>query len=1021
MNINLKQDLIEISHLSKEENTNGKKLVLALFNHILNNPSSNKHYKWSVQLTKIQEKLANSLPFLNLLYHCGFYKSRDSQRLWFDQAKLKQLEIVRELLLNQDSCIELLELVEQGFTINEAKAAINMSTSIHQTNNTMPDEETKMNDKQNVLLQMGFDEQSSKDALCICDNSINEALNYLLSQKSLHQKSICIANESNNIKKLEEIVSEFIDSKPSSINSDYLLTGVECYNPYIIRILHQYDEICRLDQCQSLRRISGVLQRYHSYIEQQQNEGKSSDQSEAEIDLAIQQLVNSGITLKEAKLAVGLSVDHITFENIYLSHKYKYTNVNLLNDFNHSLFVHSGSKAFDDIYNILFSESESQCKIKNCLLFRRNQRNRTIDNRKLYFNHNDQRSIIQQQLIDRIHSYYYHSYDCGYRISKQEKERINNQESKINHENNSYDTFDRNIYAINNLIKLKRSSLDKITEFTRLNWKNNKFSMQIDEKQQENDYSFGKRYFYWKCYQDQYSSLHHDPAHQFEGMSVGSKPPANPGYVLRDWYIDPKYKNFKQELLTNSICTLPLSAWHNLMMKANDHIQTDITRHEMCCVRKESALYYEMHYAQPMSIHHLIAMMVYCNFDILQQKFTETFRYQSKNESDTELKERHRNYHHLGRLLREFAECYGVCTVGLLKNINLYHGLNGHFSFSSLIAYIAGPLSTTTEYSVAVSFSNQNCQGMILSINMNKMDWKIKYNEGPEAFSRISCIDCRLLSDYVSEQEIFFIGGLNKFTFNTVIEASTGTNYSKYVNGLNQMTYCMSNGDGIAKYCVDPTVLYEPNVAKSKEERQMVFRLLSHELYRHFPNHPYSHEFKGCPQYIKKLLCTHCQNIRSIQFFNGKYNLKESKLHEMLFKYDNEWIRLDLIATLFPNITNIMYDAELKDIQFLRQSAIYNSILSFISNHKYTKLLQITIVIDRKFCKEIQTVIDFYRVYLNKYKWDICLHIVENELEGTEYEKMYSSVDEMKHVLSNKQKTRILIFHKSLRWGKTKH
>eukprot|EP01084_Bolivina_argentea_P064065 116860_1 len=313
-------------------------------------------------------------------------------------------------------------------------------------------------------------------------------------------------------------------------------------------------------------------------------------------------------------------------------------------------------------------------------------------------------------------------------------------------------------------------------------------------------------------------------------------PISNKGYKLGHWYIDPKYANFKKELLSNIICRLPSSSWNILRGKARILIKTYMVR-QMKCPRKDSAKYFDMEYNQSISVDHLVAMMIYCNFDELQRKFTETFRHTSKNESINELKERHQNYCHLGRLLREIVECFGMDFRGFfsvkqkVKNINLYHGVNDEFTFSSLNAFIAGPLSTTTDYYVAMRFCSQNDEGlgMILNLDMHRHNWMMKINEGDEAMFKLSCIDCRIVSDYVSEQEVFCIGGLCRFTFNTIIKASTGNNYCRYIKGLKQMTYFMGNGD----IFVDQI----NNVASSLQEQQMVFRLLSHELHRYYPNH----------------------------------------------------------------------------------------------------------------------------------------------------------------------------------------
>eukprot|EP01084_Bolivina_argentea_P248398 415484_1 len=95
-----------------------------------------------------------------------------------------------------------------------------------------------------------------------------------------------------------------------------------------------------------------------------------------------------------------------------------------------------------------------------------------------------------------------------------------------------------------------------------------------------------------------------------------------------------------------------------LELKAKDHLHTDFVR-QFKCPRTTSAACYDMKYGQNMSINHLISLMTYCNFSGLAKAFTETFR-RNENETNLALKERHRNFYYLGRLLRECCECFGM-------------------------------------------------------------------------------------------------------------------------------------------------------------------------------------------------------------------------------------------------------------------------------------------------------------------------------------------------------------------------
>eukprot|EP01084_Bolivina_argentea_P281634 481896_1 len=222
---------------------------------------------------------------------------------------------------------------------------------------------------------------------------------------------------------------------------------------------------CKLDlvTCDPFIRIKKLLQRYHLIIRQ------------------IQQNNN-------------------TNNNIYND---KYDNIQLINDFNHLLCYHA--RQFEDIYNTLLTQinDNKPCDLKQCISMQRNHRDRNIaDLQQVYFNCDD-KNIITQQLIDRIHAYYFHSFDIAHKITRIEMQNIVSTEHKTDDEEIKIDgnCNDRITSQTSRLVTYKRQSYANITQFTRLNSPNNKFIMQQDANpNQLDEYSYGYRYFYWKHY-----------------------------------------------------------------------------------------------------------------------------------------------------------------------------------------------------------------------------------------------------------------------------------------------------------------------------------------------------------------------------------------------------------------------------------------------------------------------------------------------------------------------------------------
>ena len=110
-----------------------------------------------------------------------------------------------------------------------------------------------------------------------------------------------------------------------------------------------------------------------------------------------------------------------------------YSNILLLNDFNHILYYHCNQhNEIEEICkNIVrkFITNNSECSLMECLCIKRNHRNKTLQNENgLYFvdNNDDQiKEIVTQQILDKIHCFYQHTFDIGYRLNSNERLKIN--------------------------------------------------------------------------------------------------------------------------------------------------------------------------------------------------------------------------------------------------------------------------------------------------------------------------------------------------------------------------------------------------------------------------------------------------------------------------------------------------------------------------------------------------------------------------------------------------------------------
>eukprot|EP01084_Bolivina_argentea_P215901 366642_1 len=225
--------------------------------------------------------------------------------------------------------------------------------------------------------------------------------------------------------------------------------------------------------------------------------------------------------------------------------------------------------------------------------------------------------------------------------------------------------------------------------------------------------------------------------------------------------VSPKYNCLKQELISNQIAVLSVCQFDNEYNKALIHFQTNY--------RKETH--------PNSSLQNLLALMVHCNYDVLQREFNKTFRHKSDAIHD--------NFYHFGKLLKMSIHKDGFRTTN--NRALFYHGINGTLLFPSYIndVIIHSPLSTSTSFDVAVNFASMD--GLIVTFKDH-----FRFNK---------CYDVCWLSDYPNESEHLFIQNPYPLVIVNIIEYVNCYEYKRLLNELrmvdklvkNQPVNCVSN------------------------------------------------------------------------------------------------------------------------------------------------------------------------------------------------------------------------------------
>ena len=232
-----------------------------------------------------------------------------------------------------------------------------------------------------------------------------------------------------------------------------------------------------------------------------------------------------------------------------------------------------------------------------------------------------------------------------------------------------------------------------------------KFLFENDQKQML--YSAGYRFFYWPYYQNmnaQWNPLYVQSSGQ--PMVEG-----NEGYQIKDWFISSKYKDLKEEAIHNKLSPFSVSQFNDIHEKASLKLSNWFKDPEARKLRSQDNLrednawcekVYGIKQGDVIKVEHIMALMFYTNFSEHSYLFSSTFRRSSPFETDAALKQRHREFHHWSRSLRECVECYGQMMVDSDVE-TFYHGVSASMLFDSTTIKLCGPLSTTAGLDISIS------------------------------------------------------------------------------------------------------------------------------------------------------------------------------------------------------------------------------------------------------------------------------------------------------------------------------
>eukprot|EP01084_Bolivina_argentea_P302278 521744_1 len=397
----------------------------------------------------------------------------------------------------------------------------------------------------------------------------------------------------------------------------------------------------------------------------------------------------------------------------------------VLNDYLHLMYFH------DHQHEQIFSSFQQECDLTKCVVFKRNNKPRDKNENNINF---------RQQILDKIHCYLHHAYDTGYRMRNDGLGAVGSNQRKHHNDQSSLFTNSQFLHIKNHTSqqhnmyhRTQKFKVDLSHNYPQSENKGTQHKMDMFECGVA--FTYHEDYINWNQYLD------------ITADEKILKHSAKAGIVPK------KFATFKEELISNPTATLFVPQWDSELSKAKIHFGSKhckqlINTYETAPSRKHDIKKCNL------NEYHLLSVMVYCNYDVLQYEFSKTYRKENNTEELVSIVNRHSNFYHLGRNLQCIVnELTSKKWLSVIEDINikhckpskvLYHGLNQQLLFplqKPSYTKFRVPLSTTSELSVAVQFAT--VKGIIIEISAGPTDR--------------AHLECAWLSDFPNEKEHLFI------------------------------------------------------------------------------------------------------------------------------------------------------------------------------------------------------------------------------------------------------------------------
>lgn len=417
----------------------------------------------------------------------------------------------------------------------------------------------------------------------------------------------------------------------------------------------------------------------------------------------------------------------------------------------------------------------------------------------------------------------------------------------------------------------------------------------------ERSFKVGYRFYYWDYYKNKDKTYHQTlQQHNIRDFN----------YSPKELFVESKYDTIKDEILNNTIYNLDQRKLGRSLDKANKYIITERARKgtALRCGTGDF-LHYGIKPKAPLSLQHILSVILYTDWTELSTAFSSTFRSISQQEKLSSVKSRNREFRNWSKTLRETVEYFGnngeppeftELSDGAKKEIEkyqeydfvtgpFYSGLSFVMVIPEFNIRINSPTSTTKQMAVAERFATDD--GMVITLN----------NNGYYQSNMLSSWDCRWISNFPGEDELLWMGGFAPIRLETVRMSIDGKlmNFEQYFRALFYFD-CMVTGVSMTRI---------KHRASNKD-----FKILSHLQKRKMGIGGFCNEY---PEYINDTFKAYTSNKTQIiinigyieSFFNKLQGLIMYKVScKPVTKRKNKTANLlkPIVFDLFHNLKNIV-------------------------------------------------------------------------------------------------------------------